>query len=296
MTPKLSIIIVNYRSEDVLTDCLRSIHVATKAATEIILVDNSPSSPDYQPIGGQNAHQVFRATGLSGAYFPQAENIGYTRAANFGARHARGQFACFLNPDMVLGQHTLDRMLEWLEHHPRTVVGPRELNANGQVVTTAFPFVTRRAILGANLLYKLPWSRTLRPLLSIGIPQFRYAGFCQTATEPQRFPVLSGSCLAMTRNVWDEVGEWHAGLTYFGLESEWFERAQELGITAWYLPNATVYHEHAVSIKRGQGWRVREEADENRRWHALRKGRWVLVLLLAVLWIERQLRRPAPSA
>lgn len=296
MTPKLSIIIVNYRSEDKLTDCLRSLHVGTKAETEIILIDNSPVSPEYRPVGGRSAQQVLRDSGWSGVYFPQSENIGYSRAANFGAQHARGEWLCFLNPDMVLGGHTLDRMLEWLERHPRTVVGPQELNAKGQVVTTAFPFVTRRSIVNANLLYKFPWPRTLRPLLSLGIPQYRYAGFCQTAKEPQRFPVLSGSCLMMAQKVWDEVGEWNPELTYFGLESEWFERAQEIGVTAWYLPSAIVYHDHAVSIKRGHGWRVREEANRNREWHARRKGWWVLGILLAVLWIERQIRRPSRAA
>lgn len=290
MTPKLSIIIVNYKSEDALEHCLRSIQIATTASVEVIVVDNSPLSRDHLPIGGLSAEKVLAASQVNGFYFPQSENIGYTKAANLGARHAHGEYICFLNPDTVLGQHSLDRMLEWVEHHPRTVTGPRELNPDGQIVTTAFPFVTRRYIWGANLAYKFPWPRSWHPALPWLIPSFRYARLCRTAKEPRRVPVLSGSCLLLRRSVWDEVGEWHEGLTYFGLESEWFERAQQFGTTAWYLPAATMYHEHALSIRRGQGWRVREEANRNRAWHARKKGWWVLAILLGWLWLERRLR------
>lgn len=289
MTPKLSIIIVNYRSEDALEHCLRSLHVASNESLEVILIDNSPIGPEYAPKNDRSARDVLESSGVQGFYFPQPENLGYTTAANIGARHARGEFLCFLNPDTVLGQHTLDRMLAWVHQHPRTVAGPRERDGNDRILTTAFPYVTRRHIWGANFLYKLPWPRSWHPALPWLVPPHRYARLCRTAKEPKRVPVLSGSCLLMTKRVWEEVGEWATHLSYFGLESEWFERAREFGVTAWYLPNAGMYHEHGLSIRRGSAWQVHAEADRNRRWHARRKGWWVLVILVAVLWFEHRL-------
>lgn len=281
MIPKLSLIIVNYRSEDALVDCLRSVNVASSESLEVILVDNS--------VGG-GAERVLQASGLRGHYFPQSENIGYTRAANFGAEHSRGEYVCFLNPDTVLNAHALDRLASWLAQHPRTVVGPRELQPDGQIVTTAFPYVTRRYLWGANLAYKAPWPRAWQPWLGWLVPSFEFAWLCRNATEPQPVPVLSGSCLAMSRETWQEVGRWNTDLTYFGLESEWFERARELGVTAWYLPDATMYHEHGVSIRRSSSGTVRQEADANRRWYAQRRG-WIAVIGLAlVLWLEYRLR------
>ncbi len=282
--PKLSIIIVNYRSSDALEHCLRSLHVATKASVEIIIVDNSPEEPTADAL---------RESGFHGHYFPQAENIGYTKAANFGARHAGGEYLCFLNPDTLLEGHCLDRLLAWVEQRPRTVAGPRERDQHGHSVTTVFPFVTRRSIWGANLLYKFPWPRSWQPWLPWLVPPFRYARLCRTTSIPQAAPVLSGSCLLMARDTWQEAGEWHEELTYFGLESEWFKRARRLGVTAWYIPAAELWHEHALSIRRSLRFRVREEADRNRQWHARRFGFLTLAILAVVLWLENEFR---PSA
>ena len=288
--PKLSVIIVNYRSSDALEHCLRSLHVATKASLEIILIDNSPEegAQNRMVLGG--AKKVLQAGGWHSHYFPQADNIGYTKAANLGARHALGEALWFLNPDMILEAHSLDRLLAWVEQHPRTAVGPRERNADGRIVTTAFPFVTRRYVWGANLLYRFPWPRPWHPTLPWLVPPYQYARRCRTATEPFIAAVLSGSCLVMLADVWRTVGEWHEELTYFGLESEWFKRARDAGVTAWYLPAAEVFHEHALSIRRADHWRVRDEADRNRRWHARRLGVLTLAGLAVIFWIERQLR------
>ncbi len=281
MTPKLSIIIVNYQSADVLEDCLRSLHVAISQSFELIVVDNS---------SGDGAKAVMEQSGMHGHYFVQPENVGYTKAANFGAKHATGEFLCFLNPDMILEGSSLDRLLNWVEQHPRTVVGPRERNQGGDIVTTAFPFVNRRYVWGANLAYKFPWPRHWHPGLPWLVPSFTYAWQCRTTTAPFQASVLSGSCLVMARSVWEEVGDFNEDLMFFGLESEWFERAKDLGVTAWYIPDAVVFHEHAVSINRAEGWKVREIADENRKWHARKIGLITLGILILVLWLERKLR------
>lgn len=282
MKPELSIIIVNYRSTDVLADCLRSIHVATGRSVEVIIVDNSP---------GRGAEESLRHSGDPGLYFPQAENIGYTRAANFGAKHASGDFLCFLNPDMVLGPHSLNRLVSWVGSHPRTVAGPRELDAHDEIQTTVFPYMTHRYIWGANTVYKFPWPRSWHPALPWLVPSHRYARLCRRADQPKRIPVLSGSCFVMSRSLWLEVGEFEEELTYFGLESEWFERARDQGVTAWYIPSASVYHEHAVSIDRADRGAVSAEATANRKWYARRKGWMALSGLGIMFWLEKKIRR-----
>ena len=283
MTPKLSIILVNYRSADVLEGCLSSIYVATNESVEVILVDNSA--------GEEGADKVLKQSGHRGHYFPQAENIGYTRAAILGAAHAAGEFICFLNPDTLLERHALDRLIDWVRQHPRTVAGPREKNPADEIVTTAFPFVTRRYIFGANIFYNISWPTSWRPFLSWLVPSFRFSRMCRQAAEPIAVPVLSGACLVMPRAVWTEVGDWNQELTYFGLESEWFKRARELGVIAWYVPDAVTFHEHAVSIKRSGGGIVSQEANRNRHWHARQLG-WLAIAGLALaLWVERLIRR-----
>jgi GT2 family glycosyltransferase len=282
MTPKLSIIIVNYQSADKLVACLQSLQVATDQPFEVILVDNSP---------GDGAQIVLAESDTHGHYFSMPENVGYTRAANFGAEHAIGEYLCFVNPDMILEPHALDRLVEWVTQHPRTVAGPRERNANGAIMTTAFPSMTRRYLWGAKFVYTFPWPRSWQTGLRWLMPAFSFADQCRTAQEPFLAPVLSGACWVVARAVWQEVGGFEPALTYFGLESEWFARAKELGVVAWYIPSAEVFHEHATSIQRTDGFTVRQIADENRRWYARRKGLLALSVLLVIIWLERRLRR-----
>lgn len=282
MKPSLSVIIVNYRSEDALAHCLRSIHAATTAGVEIILADNSP---------GRGAGDVLTGSGLPGHYLPQRTNLHYSRAANIGAARANGDGLCFVSPDVVFGPRSLDRLVEWVGDRGRGVVGPRELDDRGRITTTAWPFVTRRYVLGMQSIMRLPWPRWLQPALSWLMPSYRYAWQCRRASEPFAAPVLSGSCLVMPRAVWLEVGPWHEDLSYFGLESEWFRRAREQGMTAWYVPAATVFHVQALSINRADPGEVRRLADDHRRWHARRLGWWVAAALAAILFVERTLRR-----
>lgn len=283
MIPKLSIIIVNYRSASALEHCLRSLQVATDAALEVLVVDNSPT---------EATRAVLRNSGVHGHYYPQPENIGFAAAANLGLTQARGQFLCVVHPDVLFERHALDRLMDWMEQHPRTVVGPRERNPEGQVVTTAFPFITRRAVVGAHHPAHI-WPRSWQPWLPWLIPEFRYARTCRTATEPMSVPVLSGSCLLMARSLWEEVGNFNEELSHFGLESEWFQRARHQGITAWYVPAAEIFHEHSATT-RAEPWQLREGREQGRHWHAKRLG-WLALLLLGVaIWIERRIE-PRPK-
>jgi hypothetical protein len=275
MNPKISVIIVNDYTEANLEHCLRSLHVATGQVVEIILVDNSP---------GRGAEKILKYSGLPGHYFPQAETLNFSQAANFGAQHASGEFLCFLAPTTILEAKALDRLINWTESHPRTVAGPRELDQHGRPLITVEPFITRRHVLGVHLLSPYTWVHWLRTAFSWLVPVFRFAHLGHHATHPQRVPILSGSCLVMSRSIWHEVGEWHEELAHFGLTSEWFERARDFGVTAWYIPEAVVWHEllpvtpHSGSTPHG------------RAWFARRFGIVTMIFLTLVVWIEHRLR------
>jgi hypothetical protein len=87
---KLSIIIVNFRSERVLEKCIASIyHTLFSSEVEIIVVNNDDK---------ENLERIKRS-------FPEviliesATNLGFGGASNLGAKQAKGKFLLFLNPD-----------------------------------------------------------------------------------------------------------------------------------------------------------------------------------------------------
>lgn len=281
MTTKLSVIIVNYRSSDALEHCLRSLHVATQSSLEIILVDNSPED---------GAKEILQSSGFQGHYFSQPKNIGYTKAANFGARHATGELLCFVHPDILFEAGSLDRLMTWVEQHPQNIAGPRQRDDKDSIITSAFPLMSRRTVWGPSSHNGSPWPRSWQPYMSWLHPSLRYAEQNRLATLPEHVPALDSSCLVMTHEAWQQVGKFNEELQLVGLESEWFERAQELGLTAWYIPDAIVYHQRSTSINRTEAWEVKDMTNHDRRWYAKRLGIIAVVVLIMVLWFEHRLR------
>ncbi len=92
--PILSIVIVKYRSDDFLQQCIDSIKPDKQ--WEIIVVDNDK------------------------------ENVGYGAGCNKGAKKAKGKYLFFLNPDTIVSDDDLETMIDYMEKNPQVaVLGPK---------------------------------------------------------------------------------------------------------------------------------------------------------------------------
>jgi len=95
----LSIVIVNYNSEELLKNCLDTIFRSTLKDIEVIVVDNSPN------------HRILTTTLSQYPHIKQVNsdyNSGFGRANNLGAKIADKDFLLFLNPDIILNADTLE--------------------------------------------------------------------------------------------------------------------------------------------------------------------------------------------
>ena len=106
---KLSIIIVDYNSNDQIKACLSSIlKFKPDLDFEIIIVDNaSPKShlEDYEKISDKV--RTFRLE----------RNLGFGSGNNFGARQAKGEYLLLLNPDTLTVD---DSIQKWKHSQKRT--------------------------------------------------------------------------------------------------------------------------------------------------------------------------------
>lgn len=90
---EVSIIIVNYNTRELTSNCINSIIRETKDLSyEIIVIDNA-SNDDSQEYF-KNNHQI--------KFVELPENIGFGRANNVGITHSKGEFLFFLNSDTIL--------------------------------------------------------------------------------------------------------------------------------------------------------------------------------------------------
>jgi GT2 family glycosyltransferase len=123
----VSIVFVNYKTEALLLDCLRSIYSFTSSiAIECIVVDNQ-----FIP---QNNRAILTE-------FPQTQwidsgyNSGFSIANNIGMHAARGKYVLFLNADTLIFDNSICQAWKHLEEDASLVaIGGNQLDLNKQAL------------------------------------------------------------------------------------------------------------------------------------------------------------------
>src|SRR3989344_2541544 len=91
---KLSIVIVHYKNETDLFECLDGLYkLKTNKSFEVIIVDNSENN------NVQKLLNVKKYKNLK--YILAPKNLGYGAGMNLGAKYAKGEYLFILNPDVV---------------------------------------------------------------------------------------------------------------------------------------------------------------------------------------------------
>ena len=96
MVIKISVIIVAYKSANILKRCLDSIAKYNDLGDEleVIVVDNSPEGFRVQSEIEKSNYKNFK--------YIAADNKGFGAGNNIGAKVAGGEILAFLNPDIIL--------------------------------------------------------------------------------------------------------------------------------------------------------------------------------------------------
>ena len=99
---ELTVVIVTFRSEVKILDCIRSIG----GLAEIIVVENSNNINFKKKLENEFSNLKCILTG---------ENLGYAAANNIGLRSVKTKYALVLNPDTILDKNAIKRFLESAE-------------------------------------------------------------------------------------------------------------------------------------------------------------------------------------
>lgn len=293
---KLSIIIVNYNTREVLRDCLRSIP-RDEAPLEVIVADNA--SRDGSPEMVANDFPWVRL-------IARADNGGFSKANNDGIRIAQGEFVLLLNSDTVVRPGALSYMLEFLEATPQAgAVTCRLLNADGtvQACVSARPSP-------ALLAYRL--SGLARVFRNDRLRSFmaRYLGWVlgktlrgylepyKTDETPLEVGNISGACLMLRRAAVEQIGLLDESFFMYFEDMDYCIRLADAGWRMFYLPQKEIVHLVGVS----SGGRMRDYSVHSYRslFHLYRKhysapAFWAVRMLVlfssAFRWLANAFRR-----
>jgi GT2 family glycosyltransferase len=255
--PSLSIIIVNYFSEEKLARCLRSIAGQGEPA-EVIVADNGSRPELRETLLGSHPALVWR---------PMGRNAGFGSASNAGARLARSGKLLFLNPDTAVvgdGLAALVRALDSPEYS-EAILGCAIRDEDGSVQLSCRRFPTWRAFLAGrhSLLTRLApsnaWSAEYL------MRDFDHRGV-------RRVDWVSGAAMAMSRRTFDRLGGFDEAFFLYFEDVDLCRRARDGGIPVIYYPEVVVEHTIGESSRRvpyrALAWRHWSMWTYYRRYHS----------------------------
>jgi GT2 family glycosyltransferase len=123
MQPGLSIIIVNYKSAHLITNCINSfVHTINFTGWEIIIVDND---------SGDNVELLAKPLSRQLSFIQMGYNAGFARANNAGMQAAKYDTILLLNADTIIQENAIAASYALLQASPHVACGVQLLNADG---------------------------------------------------------------------------------------------------------------------------------------------------------------------
>ena len=232
---KLSIVIICWNDWKVIGDCLRSIfEQTTNLRFEVIVSDNGSTDGSVDSIRRE---------------FPRARivengaNLGFAKGNNAGIRVAQGEYVLILNPDTIIRDRALEKLVGFADEHPDAgAFGCRVLNPDGSFQTPARPMPTvLRYFLAAVF---LRWLGRISDRFGSDV----YPGWQGLDMRPIGFQ--SGCCVMFRRAPLNQLGGFDESFFYHYEESDLCHRVWKSGSSVLYYPGAEIIHLGGQSVGR----------------------------------------------
>jgi hypothetical protein len=221
----LDLVIVAYRSRELIRECLDSLRAhPPSCAMKVVVVDNDSRDGTGELIASEYPEVELIAS---------PRNLGFAAATNLGARQGEAPYLLALNPDTAVTAGALDTVISVLEHHPEVAVaGPRLERADGSLDHAARrSFPTPLSALGH-------FSGLGRRSGASG----RLAAYRAPAVESGPVDAVNGAFMLMRRSAFESAGGFDEAYWMYMEDLDLSYRLAQEGWRSWYEPTATVMH------------------------------------------------------
>ena len=234
----VSIMVVSYNTREMTLECLQSLREQTRDVTyEVLFLDNDSSDGSFEAVREQFGDDPrFRLE-------HSRENLGFANANNVLARKARGEFLLLLNPDTVVLDGAIQKLVAFgLRKREHLIWGGRTIIADGT----------------------LDW-RSCHGMLTLRGLFFRVTGISKLFSSSEFFNVgqmggwlrdserevgwITGCLMLIDRDLWNRLEGFAPAFFMYGEEAEMQIRAREMGARPIFTPDATIIHHGGASEK-----------------------------------------------
>ncbi len=228
----ISIIIVTHNSLSPVEGCLESImrHPPSREY-EVVVVDNASTDGTPEMIGRRFP---------SAKLISNRENTGYSRGVNQGIRSSGGRLFLVLNPDIVVQEGSIDRLVDFLERTPDAGIAASKLiYPDGRLQPSCRRFynltvlLLRRTFLGKLF----PNARPLREHLMMDYDH----------EKVRKVDWVIGACLLVRREAMEKVGSMDERFFLYFEDIDWCYRMQHHGWSVYYVPESVMVHRYERS-------------------------------------------------
>ena len=248
----VSIIIVNYRSADLIIDCVRAVKEKTEGVSyEIIVVDNAS--------GDDSVKMLQKVLGEEIRLVCAGENLGFGKANNLGAKYAQGTYLFFLNPDTILINNAVAVLVKYLRENPKTgIAGGNLYSIDGRESSSyCLEFddmkTVRRASGWGNIIWEQTAAWVRRHVKNE--EQLRTLAYKETfnsSGKPLEVAYIFGTDMMLSRNLFQEVKGFDPDFFMYAEEEELSWRISQKGWKIVSVPEAKIIHLDGGTFKHSE--------------------------------------------
>lgn len=218
----VSIIIVNYNTKRLTSDCIDSVfNITTNIIFEVILVDNNSSDGSVEYF--QNDNRII--------FIKNELNFGFGKANNKGLERANGKYVFFLNSDTILLNNAVCLLFNYLRDNKNVgIVGGNLFDSNLK------PTHSYRKIF-PNLIWELNdlFSRVPERIFDRNW-EFNHS---QKAID---VAYITGADIMIRKSILDQVGGFNERFFMYFEDAELCFRVKKASFRIVSLPNAKIQH------------------------------------------------------
>jgi GT2 family glycosyltransferase len=241
---KLSVIIVNHNTSRLLKQALIALKVAIQQMdAEVIVVDNASADRSVEMISSEFSEFQLIAND---------KDVSFSKAANQGIIEATGSHILFMHPSIIVGEDTLDKILDFMNLHPDTGgVSVRMLDAEGHFV---------------------PESKKSMPDSWINF--FKYTGLSRLFSKSQLFShhyqagwveefentetdVLNNCFMLLRKDALNEIGLFDERFSVYGQDIDLSYRIRLAGFKNFYFAKTFIIQQHISPVSKASVYYIR---------------------------------------
>lgn len=230
---QVDIILVSYNTVDYTVRAIESVFEQTKETdVNLIVVDNNSSDDSVVKIRKQFPDIEIIETG---------ENLGFAGGVNVGAKAGKAEYVLLLNPDTVILEGAIDKLVTFAKAHPKsgvwggvTLNNDLSLNPNNARARISF----KTLFFSATGLSKIFRSSCY----------FNYDNYgCWDRLSERDVDVITGCFFLTPRSLWESLQGLDATFFMYAEEADYCIRAIDAGYQPRVTPDARIIHHGGVS-------------------------------------------------